>query len=269
MTIKLGWFSTGRGEGSRAMLERTLQAIECGELDAHLQFVFSNWERGESEGSDKFFDLVEARGIPLLTYSSRKFRKVHGGDFNKYRSVYDAQILRLVAPYPTDLCVLAGYLLILGPELCIARTFINMHPALPGGPKGLWPSVNWELIEQRASETGAMVFLVVEAVDAGPPIAYTRFSLQGPEFDPLWVEAGKESSVALRDRYNEEFPLFQAIRRETLRREPVLLLESLKAFARNEFRIYKGQLVDADGRVAPAKELTASVELLLKARFGG
>lgn len=265
MTLQLGWFSTGRGQGSRSMLERTLQAIDSGELDARLQFVFSNWERGEGEGSDRFFDLVESRDIPLLTYSSRKFRRAHDGDFGAHRAEYDAYVVSLLAPYSPDLCVLAGYLLILSPVLCQAGTFINMHPALPDGPKGLWQSVNWELIDQRAPETGVMVFLVIEAVDEGPPIAYTRFPLRGPRFDPLWAQVGEESSAALRERHGEEDPLFQAIRQEGLRREPVLLLETLKAFAKNELHIDAGRLVGAQGRPAPPRDLTTRVEAIVEA----
>jgi len=265
MTLQLGWFSTGRGQGSRGMLERALQAIDTGELDARLQFVFSNWERGEGEGSDRFFDLVESRGVPLLTYSSRKFRRAHDGDFGAHRAEYDAHVLGLLSPYSPGLCVLAGYLLVLSPVLCQAGTFINMHPALPDGPKGLWQSVNWELIDRRAPETGAMVFLVIEAVDEGPPIAYARFPLRGPRFDPLWARAGVESSMALRELRGEEDSLFQAIRQEGLRREPVLLLETLKAFAKNELRIDGGRLVDAQGRPASPRDLTPRVEAIVAA----
>ncbi len=64
MTLQLGWFSTARGPGSRGMLVRAMEAMDSGALDARIQFVFSNRERGEGEGSDAYFDLLEARGTP-------------------------------------------------------------------------------------------------------------------------------------------------------------------------------------------------------------
>jgi phosphoribosylglycinamide formyltransferase-1 len=263
MTLQLGWFSTGRGRGSYGMLERALQAIDSGDLDARLQFVFSNRERGEGEGSDQFFDLVESRGIPLVHHSSPKFRRAHDGKFDAYRQEYDARVLELLADYSPDLCVLAGYLLIFGPELCRSFTHINMHPALPDGPKGLWQSVIWDLIGGRASETGAMVFLVTEEVDEGPPIAFTRFALRGPRFDELWSGLGDTPVSALRERDGEEYPLFQAIRQEGVRREPVLLLETVKGFARGELRIVNGRVLDASGQPALPRDLTAQVEAAL------
>ena len=46
--LKLGWLSTGRGEGSRGFLRYVHDGIERGELDAGIQFVFSNREPGEA-----------------------------------------------------------------------------------------------------------------------------------------------------------------------------------------------------------------------------
>ena len=263
MTLQLGWFSTGRGPGSYGMLRRVLRSIEAGGLDARVQFVYSNRERGEGEGSDRFFDLVESQGIPLASYSFRKFRRAHGGEFDAHRAEYDTRVLDLLSPYTPDLCILAGYLLIFSPALCRAYTHLNLHPALPGGPKGLWQSVIWELIAGRAAETGVMVFRVTEATDEGPPVAFTRFPLTGPRFDDLWSQLGGEDVGTLRAARSEDHPLFQAVRQEGVRREPLLLLETLKVFARSEMRIHCGQVVDASLRVASPRDLTAQVEAML------
>ena len=264
MTLELGWFSTARGAGSLGMFQRVLQCIDSGELDARIQFVFSNRERGEGEGSDHFFDLLAPRGIPLITHSSRRFRQAHG-DFTAHRHEYDAQVQELVGRYSPDLCMLAGYLLILGPELCGSSTFLNLHPALPSGPKGLWDEVIWELINQHPQETGAMVFLVTEEVDEGPPMTFTRFPLHGPRFDWLWSEVGNEEASVLRDRDGEENPLFQAIRQEGMRREPPLVVETLKAFANGELRLHEGHLLDAQGHRTEPHDLTDQVEAALAA----
>ena len=76
--LKLGWFSTGRGEGSRELLRLVQEHIAAGDLPATIEFVFQNRERGEAEGSDQFQDLVRSYGIPLVTLSSQRFRKERG-----------------------------------------------------------------------------------------------------------------------------------------------------------------------------------------------
>ena len=263
MTVHLGWFSTGRGKGSYGMLQRMLTAIDGGDVDARIEFVFSNRERGEEEGSDHFFDLVDAHGIPLVTHSLRRFREAHSGPLDRHRGEYDARILELLAPYSPDLCILAGYLLVLSPELCHAFTHVNLHPALPGGPKGLWQSVIWELIDQRAPDTGAMMFLATEEVDEGPPIAFTRVPLRGPAFDGLWAQVGDAPAAVLREQHGEEHPLFQAIRQEGVRREPVLVLETVKAYARGEWQVQAESLVDGSGRPILPRDLTEQVEAAL------
>ena len=55
--LELGWFSTGRGEGSRNLLRLVQEQIAGGSLPARIQFVFCNREQGEGEGSDGFMDL--------------------------------------------------------------------------------------------------------------------------------------------------------------------------------------------------------------------
>ena len=50
--LRLGWFSTGRGEGSRGLFTCVKDAIDRGELDAEISFVFCNREAGEHAGSD-------------------------------------------------------------------------------------------------------------------------------------------------------------------------------------------------------------------------
>ena len=71
--LKLGWFSTGRGEGSYGLLKATIDAIDSGRLNAAFEFVFVNRSRGQTKATDRFLDLVESRGIPLVTLSSRDF----------------------------------------------------------------------------------------------------------------------------------------------------------------------------------------------------
>ena len=37
---KIGWFSTGRGDGSKALLRTACEAIKSGELNAEIEFVY-------------------------------------------------------------------------------------------------------------------------------------------------------------------------------------------------------------------------------------
>ena len=73
--LNIGWFSTGRGEGSRGLLSFVQRRLLETEADARINFVFSNRERGEAQGSDEFFQLVESYGISLVTHSSSEFQR--------------------------------------------------------------------------------------------------------------------------------------------------------------------------------------------------
>ena len=249
MTLRLGWFTAGRGPGSRSMFERALAAIDDGSLDAEIAFVFMHRERGESEGSDGFIDLAASRSIPVIALSSQRFRRVHDGDFANHREEYDARALALLHGHAADVCVLAGYLLILSPVLVDAYRFVNLHPALPDGPVGLWQKVIWELINANADETGNMTLIVTNDLDRGPQLTYNRVPIKGGGFDTLWAGPRKPG--------REEDPLFSAIRAAAVLREPVLLVETLKALTIGDLRL--------DTPPSAPLDLTHAVEAALRA----
>ena len=264
MTLRLGWFSTGRAEGSRGLLTLAQEQIQSGKLDAQIEFVFSNREPGEAEGSDQFFALVKGYGITLVTLSSRRFRReAGGGPFSEHRIAFDREVMKLLEGFSPDLCVLAGYMLITGPELCHRYDMINLHPALPGGPIGTWQQVIWELIESKATETGAMIHIAIEAVDEGPAVAYCSFPLKGEAFDPLWKEAEGRSIEELKAREGEELPLFQLIRQEGLKRESPLLLETLKAIAQHRVLVQKGRVFYTQGKPMTSLNMNQEIEDIL------
>ena len=64
-----------------------------------------------------------------------------------------------------DTIVLAGYMLIVSREICQRYAMINHHPAAPGGPKGTWQEVIWELISRGVDTTGVMIHVVTELLD--------------------------------------------------------------------------------------------------------
>ena len=261
MALTLGWFSTGRGEGSRDLLKLVQQEIAQGALDARIQFVFSNREPGEAEGSDQFFEMVRGYGIPLVTLSSQRFRREHGGGpFSEHRLDFDGEVMRKLRHTSPDLCVLAGYMLIAGPEFCRAYDMINLHPALPSGPAGTWQQVIWRLIETEATETGAMVHVATEVVDEGPTVSFCRFPIRGGAFDSLWKSVEGTPVERLKVEAGEELPLFQAIRQEGVIRESPLLLETLRALASGRIRVERGRVLDAEGGPIEGRDLSGEIE---------
>ena len=245
--LTIGWFATGRGEGSLGLMRFVQDRILKGQIDARVQFVFSNRERGEGEGSDKFFDQVRSYGLPLVNFSSQKFRRALGGPIAVHRLEYDREVMERLQGFSPDVCVLAGYMLIVGREMCHRYTMLNLHPALPTGPIGTWQEVVWSLIESGARETGAMVHLVTEDVDRGPVVSYFTLPIVGGPFDDCWRDTKGKSSTELKATYGEELPLFRLIRQEEYRREPYLLADTLNALSEGDVVVRNGQVLDSSG----------------------
>lgn len=225
--LRIGWFSTGHGNGSLGLLKEVQQSIENGELNASIEFVFINREFGEKQGSDNFIQLVKDYQIPLVTLSSTRFAQRVDGSFNKNRSTYDQLVLNLLKKFSVDLCVMAGYMLIISPEFCNQFKFINVHPALPGGPTGKWQDVIWELIDTKAKETGIMVHLVTKTVDEGAPISYCSFPIIGGKYDSLWSKIEGKLTNYIKRSEGVQNPLFKTIRDNGMIMERPLILETL------------------------------------------
>ena len=246
--LRIGWFSTGRGEGSQGLLRFVYERLAAGAVDASIDFVFSNREPGEAEGSDRFFELAHSYGLPLFTHSSTKFRRRTGGRLAGRRDEYDAEVRLALSGCNPDICVLAGYMLIVGGEMCRSYPLLNLHPALPDGPAGTWQEVVWSLIRQRAEETGAMVHLATEEVDRGPVLSYVTVPITGGQFSGHWQGLEGQDIEAIRASQGEAFPLFQLIRREQYRREPHLLFETIRALSEGRIAVRDGAVLDSEGK---------------------
>ena len=248
--LSIGWFSTGRGEGSRGLLRFVQERIDRGLLDARIQFVFSNRAQGQAQGSDDFFDLVSSYDLPLVTRSSahyRRSRSSSGLTWAELRPEYDRLVLEDLEDFRPDICVLAGYMLIWGAEMCRRYPMLNLHPALPDGPIGTWQNVTWELIRQRATRTGAMIHLATEELDRGPVVSYCTAPITGPDFDQEWLALDEMELEEVRAGQGEELSLFQQIREAEYRREPYLIFETLRAVAEGRVVINDGQVLNALG----------------------
>ena len=246
--LRIGWFSTGRGAGSRGLLRFIHDAIDQGRLDAQIEFVFSNREPGEADGSDQFFELVRSCRLPLITLSSSRYRREHGGGpMSRHRVGFDREAIGLLQHYQPDVCALAGYMLICSGEMCRQYPLLNLHGALPDGPTGTWQSVIWQLIESRSARTGAMIHLATEEVDRGPVLSHCVVPIDGNDFQ-LDREALRGRDLAdIRASEGEDLPLFQRIREAGYRREPYLILETLRAVADGRLRVKPETVQDSSG----------------------
>jgi phosphoribosylglycinamide formyltransferase-1 len=271
-SYKLGWFATGRGEGSRGILQAVYKSITSGELDAEIEFVFCNRERGETEATDIFIDMVEGYGIPLVMYSYRDYREARGMSrpdpsepLPQWRIDYDREVMRRLEGFNPDLCVLAGYMLINGPELSYKYDFLNLHPAAPEGPAGTWQQVIWYLIETRAERQGVKMHVAIPELDVGPTATYCTFSIHGRAFDKYWEEIKGKSIEEIKQEQGTENRLFKAIREHGYVRETPLIIATLRAFSRGEVKITPDkQVVDASGRPIKGYDLSAEIDEMVK-----
>jgi phosphoribosylglycinamide formyltransferase-1 len=264
---QLGWFSTGRDKAARDLLQAVKNSIGLGEVEASIAFVFSSREPGESAASDLFLELVRGYGIPLICYSYHRFKAEKGTESGekksalpRWRQEYDREVMKRLKDFHPDLCVLAGYMLIVSREMCQHYNMINLHPAAPGGPAGSWQEVIWQLIRARARETGVMMHLVTPELDQGPPVTYGTFSLRGEPFDKYWAEAERRPFAEIK-KEGEANPLFKLIRQHELAREFPLIIATLKAFSRGEVSITPDKrVVDFEGKPVNGYNLTDDID---------
>ncbi len=269
---QLGWFSTGRDKAARDLLQVVNNSVKRGEIEAEIAFVFSNREPGESEESDLFFKLVDDYHIPLICFSYQKFKASKGAPITgqakslpPWRLDYDREAMNRLQDFHPDLCILAGYMLITGQELCQRYDMINLHPAAPGGPTGTWQEVIWQLIDNKAQETGVMMHLVTPELDKGPPVTYCTFPIRGKAFDGYWDEIERHPLSEIKKRHGEDNPLFRLIRQYGLAREFPLLISTLKAFSQGKIKITADKkLIDAEGKPISGYNLTNGINEQIK-----
>ena len=266
---RFGWFSSGRDKAARGLLEAAFGGIQRGDIEAELTFVFCSREPGESAESNRFIELVNRYRIPLICYSYQKFKAGNidshpGKSLPRWRLEYDRQVMDKLKSFKSDLCILAGYMLIVGEEMCSRYDMINLHPAAPGGPAGTWQEVIWQLMEREASETGVMIHLVTPELDKGPVVSYCTFSISGSPFDGYWHQIKKQNIEQIKRQQGEKNPLFKLIRQHGMKRELPLILATMKAFSKGNVKIMDGQVTDSEGRAIPGYNLTDEINGLIK-----
>ena len=271
---QIGWFSTARGKGSQALLKAAQESIERGGIDAEVAFVFLSRDPGEAAETDNFIEQVKDYKIPLVPFSYQKFKaaKTTTDDsaaqgLPQWRLDYDRQVMARLKDFHPDLCVLAGYMLIAGKEMCSKYNMINLHPAAPGGPTGTWREVIWQLIDERASETGVMMHLVTPELDKGPVVTYCTFPIRGEPFDRHWQAIEGKSAAEIKATKGEDSPLFRLIRRHGMARELPLIIATLKAFSQGRARIDKARVVDRQGVPVDGHDLSVEIDKMVKSEL--
>ena len=261
---RLGWFSTGRGPGSRDLLTAVRDSIAAGEIEADIAFVFCNRVPGQAAGSDQFIELVNSYRIPLVCVSSKRFKQ--GGD-DSWREDFEREVMQRLEAFDVELVVLAGYMLVVGAAMCRRYPMLNLHPALPGGPKGTWKEVIWQLMEERAAETGAMMHRATPVLDEGPAVTYCRFPIRGEAFDVHWRTIEGRPVADIQAAEGEENALFRQIRRHGVARELPLIISTIKAFSQGRVRIEGDAVVDGEGNAIDAYDLSAEIDEQVRDRL--
>jgi len=257
----MGWFTTGRDIEAVNLLKTVFNGIEDGRIEGRISFIFMNREPGEGQFSDRIMDLAGKWGIPLITFSSARFKpelwkKRHDSPeiIAEWRHQYHHEALERLRDMQSDFSVLAGYMLIVSPEMCQKLNLINLHPAPPHGPSGTWQEVIWQLIASKASESGVMIHMVTPELDQGPPITYCLYGIRGTHFSGYWDEMDeklrKTTLHEIRLREGENNTLFRMIRSEGVKREIPLLFETIRWLSSGRI-LLKGNMIYLDDREQP------------------
>ncbi|MEW6111054.1 MAG: formyltransferase family protein [Thermodesulfobacteriota bacterium] len=280
MGLRIGWFSTGRDEAARNLLQTVYYDLKACDAPATIEWIFCHREVGDGPENDEsrerglFFRLADELGIPIKTLSHVRFmpqlRKKGlaesasaaeaSSDLERWRDLFGEEVVKAVDQDPVDVVVMAGYMLIIGDPELRHLNLVNIHPALPWGPRGTWQEVIHQLIAEAAHEQGIMVHLVTKTLDRGPVISYCRFPIQGQGWDHLWEQWKRDISSNTPREERERHPLFRKIREVGEVRELPLLSRAIRELAFGHIRI-QDKTIWANGKLQDqGVDLTEHIE---------
>lgn len=153
--LRVAVLASGRGSNLQAIID----AIEAGQVQAHIVAVISNkkdavaLERARTHGlRDLFIDPKPFAGRP------------------DSREAYDQALLEVLRQHDVELVLLAGYMKIVTSVLvnAYANRMMNIHPSLLPSFPGL--DVQKKAIDWGCKLAGCTVHFVTEGVDEGPII---------------------------------------------------------------------------------------------------
>lgn len=281
MAYKIGWLSTGRDAAARNLLKAVRDDILANGVPASIDWIFCHRETGDAPANEEyiqremFFEMAAEFSIPVATLSHLKFRPElrklgmqksrsasdPAPELDEWRNLFGEQVVRTINMLPTvDIIVMAGYMLIIGEPELKNLNMVNIHPALPWGPKGTWQEVIHQLIAEKADEQGAMVHLVTKELDRGPVISYCRFPIKGTGWDELWKKWKKsiKKDSPLQDREAQE--LFRKIRHKGEIRELPLLTNAIRELAMGRVVVKDKKIFIAGAPSLEGVDLTESIE---------
>lgn len=267
--FRIGLFTSAWDQVAWELVEKVYQNVQNDLIpNSEIVFVFVSRDEGETRYGDLMIRNVRAVELPLITFSSLRFKpELRERDREAWRLEHDREVMNFLPP--TDLIVLLGYMWWFSKEMCQKRPAINLHPALPEGPKGTYRDVIWQLIKGRATKTGVMMHLVTPELDRGPVITSCHFSIRGKTFNSSWQEIGKRLKKAtleeMAKREGEDYTLFKLIRQKGVIREFPMISWTIKTLAEKRIRIENGKVVDFQGQVLESGyDLTSKIDAAVK-----
>jgi phosphoribosylglycinamide formyltransferase-1 len=141
------------GYGSN--LQAIIDYIRNDGLNGEIALVFSNNKEAYA------LKRAQKSGIKILCMSPEQFGSRHE---------YDRKLIKILKSEQVDLIVLAGYMLLVGPEFIaeFRNKIINIHPAILPAFKGTHGIK--DAFEYGVKVTGVTVHFVNEELDSGPII---------------------------------------------------------------------------------------------------
>lgn len=155
--------------GGGTNLQAIMDAIDHGAItNARIEVVISN------NANAYALERAKEHGIEAVCVSPKQFAE---------RTAFNKALLETIDSYKVDLVVLAGFLVVIPPEMIRAyrNRIINIHPSLiPSfcgtGYYGL--KVHEGVLERGVKVTGATVHFVDEGTDTGPIILQKAVEVQ-------------------------------------------------------------------------------------------
>jgi phosphoribosylglycinamide formyltransferase 1 len=271
MTLRLGWFSSGREEADTDIFRSVMSASEKGGLDVSVSFVFCDYDEGEAPSEPdypdrrRFLDLVRSYDIPIVNLSWRRVQESWSHDPKlDWRTCFGKKMRKMIYERAFELGLVVGLTTPMDADSCTRFDLIGLYPSLPSGPRGDRRTIVGQLIRRRADRHGAMIRLCRPSDGEGVPVTYCSFPLSSPELRPLWDEVGKLAAGGGLERLDDErlasTSLFKRIRFEEGRRELPLVTYTIKLFADGDLDIVNGRLLTEGMALATASDLSLKVD---------
>jgi len=147
-------FASGNGSTLQAIID----SIHNHELEAQINLVVSD--------NPDCYALERAKNSNIPTYI------IQNKDFEQR----DLELSEVLAAYPINLIVLAGFLKMIGPNLLDKYKIINTHPSLlpKFGGKGMHGMhVHQAVIDSKEKQSGPTIHFVNQEYDKGAIISQT------------------------------------------------------------------------------------------------